>query len=98
MPLRQWFAERGRPSWYSWVVLSAFSLISFGLAVLVSVHAINSAQQAQRKQQEQGRAMTCAVVVAQDNAFAESTPATKAGLAAAKAWHSLREQLRCDHD
>ena len=98
MPLRRWFATRGLPGWYSWVVVTGFSLITSGLSLFISIHVIHQAQQTQHQQQEQGRIASCVVVVAQDNAFAESTPATRAGLAAARAWHSLREQLRCDHE
>ncbi len=88
MPLRRWFSAHGLPGWYSWVVVVVLSITTSGLSLAISINA-------QHRQQEQGRQASCAVIVAQDNAFSEATPATNAGRRAAMAWHSLREQLHC---
>lgn len=95
MPLRRWFAGHGLPSWYSWVVVVLLSITTSGAALAVSINSIHRQQEAQRRQQQQGRQMTCQLVIAQDNAFTESTPATAAGRKAAIAWHQLRQQLGC---
>lgn len=95
MPLRRWFAGHHLPSWYSWVVVVGLSLTTSGLSLAISISTIHRNQEAQRHQAEQGRALTCSLVIAQDNAFSESAPATAAGKKAADAWHRLREQLAC---
>lgn len=95
MPLRRWFAGHGLPSWYSWVVVVLLSITTSAASLIISINTIHRNQEAQRRQSQQGRAMTCQLIIAQDNAFSETTPATAAGRKAAQAWHSLREQLGC---
>ena len=95
MPLRRWFAGRGLPAWYSWLVVVGLSLTTSGLALAISINSQHHAQEAQRRQQEQGRALTCSLVIAQDDAFTDPAPVTAAGKKAAAAWHRLRVQLGC---
>lgn len=95
MPFRRWFANHGLPSWYSWVVVVLLSITTSGASLAISINSIHRQQEAQRRQSEQGRAMTCTLVVAQDDAFADPPPATPAGRKAAAAWHRLRQQLQC---
>lgn len=95
MPLRRWFAGHGLPSWYSWVVVVLLSITTSGLALIISINTIHRNQEAQRRQAEQGRELTCSLVIAQDDAFTDPAPVTAAGKKAAAAWHRLRVQLGC---
>lgn len=96
MPLRRWFSAHGLPGWYSWVVVVLLSITTSGLSLALSINSIHQAQATQRKQQEQSRQASCAVIVAQDDAFTDPAPVTTAGKKAATAWHRLRVQLGCD--
>lgn len=96
MPLRRWFAGHGLPSWYSWVVVVLLSITTSAVSLIISINTIHRNQEAQRQQSQQGRAMTCQLVIAQDDAFTDPAPVTAAGKKAAAAWHRLRVQLGCD--
>lgn len=95
MPLRRWFAGHHLPSWYSWIVVVGFSLTTSGLALIISINTIHRNQEAQRRQAEQGRELTCSLVVAQDDAFTDPAPTSPAGKKVAAAWHRLRTELAC---
>lgn len=100
MPLRAWFTERGHPGWYSWIVVVGTSLASSVLVLVVTLHlaraSVERERQARIQASEEGRRTACVLIVAQDNAFTDSKPATEAGAAAAKAWRQLRVQFKCD--
>lgn len=100
MPLRQWFTERGHPGWYSWLVVVGTALTSSVLCLVVSIHSakvsVERERQARIQSQAEGRRAACALIVAQDDAFRDTEPATPAGASAAKAWRQLRIQFRCD--
>lgn len=95
MPLRRWFAGRHLPSWYSWVVVVGLSLTTSGLSLAISISTIHRNQEAQRHQAEQGRELTCSLVIAQDDAFTDPAPTSPAGKKIAAAWHRLRTELAC---
>lgn len=88
MPLRQWFADRGHPGWYSWFVIIGGCIttliISLAFAKVMTDRAIRDSQ----------RAM-CDVVVVQDEAFRETPPASTSGKNLAKALHDLRITYGC---
>jgi hypothetical protein len=100
VPLRQWFTEKGHPGWYSWVVVVGAAVTSSILSIVVSIstthRSIEREREARAAQEAQSRRVACQVIVAQDEAFRDTVPATKAGVAAAKAWRDLRTQFRCD--
>lgn len=100
MPLRQWFTERGHPGWYSWAVVVGTALTSSVLCLVVTIHMAQVSVERERKariqSQVEGRRAACALIVAQDDAFRDTRPATPAGVKAAKAWRDLRIQFRCD--
>jgi CHASE1-domain containing sensor protein len=111
MPLQRWFREHGKPGWYSWLAVAGTSLLSSIMAVGVAVHATESQVRAERaarvaaqveaaKSREDGRRVTCILVVAQDDAFhdTEARPQTAAGKRAADAWRELRTAFRCDQE
>lgn len=102
-------ARENTPGWYSWTVLVGAQILGVALTIVVMLNLLDravtaerqarlSAQQETDRQREQGRRITCALVIAQDNVFREEPPTTPAGLKAAKAWHDLRQQFQCDKE
>lgn len=59
------------------------------------VRSAQVAQQAQREQGEQTRAVVCRLIVAQVDAYAEQPPQTAAGRNIAETWAVLKLQLGC---
>lgn len=100
MPLRQWFTERGHPGWYSWLVVVGTSVTSSVLCLVLTLHATRASvereRQARIQSQTEGRRAACALIVAQDDAFSDTRPATPAGVKAARAWRDLRVQFKCN--
>ncbi len=104
---RRSLTSENMPGWYSWTVLVGAQLMGVALAIVVMLTLTNRAVNAERsarlanqqetdRQREQGRRITCALVVAQDNVFLDTPPVSPAGERAAKAWHDLRQQFQCD--
>ena len=94
-PLRQWMTERGRPSWYSWVVVVAVPLIS-SIAVLIIALEIN--QRSIDREQQARRASEkafCGIVVLLDESYQRQPPSTPAGKELARAVKSARAGYHC---
>jgi len=82
------------------LVLLAIFISGMGLSVIVSLkaseRAIQTAQADNARQSVAITAAVCALVVAQDDVYRDTAPATPAGRNAAEAWHHLRELFQCD--
>lgn len=92
-------------SWYRTLAVVGTSVVSVLISVLVSLAvAERSAQRAIRaervaeekasaeaqKAREASRQLFCSAIIAQDDVYRETAPATKAGIQVAAAWRDLR--------
>ncbi|MBG0560737.1 hypothetical protein [Actinoplanes aureus] len=73
-----------RPGWYWWVALLASCLTTGITAVVISLRA-----------QAESERKLCGAVIAQDEAWSETTPTTVTGRRVAEAMRELRRELGC---
>ncbi len=95
MPLRRWFSEHGRPSWYSWVVVIGTSLVSSMLALLVALQMNARSEARERQARVDSDRKWCSIVVTLDEGYRKAPPSTPTGQSLAKAVDELRRDLPC---
>jgi hypothetical protein len=84
-----------RRGWYWWVVVTASSMTTGTIAVVISLHSLSESERKLLEQQAESQRKFCEIVIAQDDAWSETTPTTATGRRVAEAVRKLRQDLGC---
>jgi hypothetical protein len=96
---------RPLPGWYAWLTVLVLAVTLPAGSLVISLHlseradrererARAQAEEAQRAAAAESRRVVCVAVIAQEEAWRPAE--SEVGKNAARAWHDLREILKCD--
>ena len=84
-----------RPNWYTVMVVLVSSLVTGIAAVAISLHSQAESERDVLRAQQEAQRKFCDILIAQDDAWSETTPTTVTGQRVAEAIAKLRRDLGC---
>ena len=84
-----------RPNWYTVMAVLLSSLMTGVAAVAISLHSQAESERDLLQAQRESQRQFCDIVIAQDDAWSETTPTTVTGQRVAAAIAKLRRDLDC---
>ena len=84
-----------RRGWYWWIVVLASSLTTGTLALVIALYSQAQSERQLEAQRRESERKLCTVLIAQDEAWSETTPTTVTGRRVAEAIRDLRRDLGC---